>query len=337
MSSPAEQTTDPPTRSRVLRYDVGFGIDGDDASQVAVEVHWPPGEALPLALFCLPGGAMNRRFYDLVGEDGDESFSFAREMAARGLVSVLVDPPGIGDSDRPADGYALTPERLADVLAQVCDLVVEDLRRGDVDPGLAPLPEVATVGLGHSMGALLAVLQQHRHRQHAAIALLGFGTGGLPQYLSPEAAGLAADTGKVRAEMVRLARAMFRVPYPDVASGGGDGDFYGGSRAEPGGKRALMRARDRLLPVPAFMSLLPGNVAPEAAAIDVPVYLALGELDFAGRPDEVPESFTGSPGVTVQTLPETGHSFFLFPSRHGLFDGLADWARTLTANRSNQR
>ena len=38
-------------------------------------------------------------------------------------------------------------------------------------------------------------------------------------------------------------------------------------------------ARDKMLPLPAFLSMLPGNVAPEAARIDVPLLLALGESE----------------------------------------------------------
>lgn len=333
MTSPAAPQPATRVASRTCRYEADLGIDGNAAARVVVDVVWPRRPAGPV-LFCLPGGAMNRAFYDLT-DDGDESFSFARQMAARGFVSVLVDPPGIGDSDRPEDGFALTPERLADALVAVHRQVCADLQSGDIDPDLPALPGLTTVGVGHSMGALLTVLQQHRHRQHAGIALLGFGTAGLPQYLPAEAAELAADRAAVRAEMVRLARAMFGVPYPEVGSGGGD--IYASDRAERAGVRALKRARDRLLPVPAFMSMLPGNVAPEAAGLAVPVYVALGDQDFAGSEADARASFTGSRALSVQTLPDTGHSFFLFPSRHGLFDGLAAWAGALDTAGFDQR
>lgn len=313
------------THARLIRYDVGFDVPGDAASRVAVAIHWPAaGPVSPLVWFCLPGGAMNRRFYDLDG--GGDTFSFARQMAARGFVSVLVDPPGIGDSDRPEDGYALTPGRLATVLARVHERVCDDLRAGRVSDALPALQDLRTVGVGHSMGALLTVLQQAEGRPHAGLALLGFGLEGLPAYLPSRARELAADTDAVRAQLVPLAQQMFQVPYPDVGSGGG-GDFYGGANADREAVEALKKARDYLLPVPALMSILPGNVAPEAAVVDVPVYLALGERDLVEPPADADADFAASPAVEQQVLADAGHSFFLFAARTQLFDGLAGWAR----------
>lgn len=312
--------------SRVLRYDVGFDIPGDAADSMAVEVFWPRSGVRPLAWFCLPGGAMNRHFYDLQGKDG--AFSFARQLADRGFVSILVDTPGIGESDRPADGYALTPQRLIAALDRVHARVCEDLQAGRISDDLPPLEGLKTVGVGHSMGALLTVLQQAAGRAHAAIVVLGFGLQGLPAYLPPEVKAMAEDTGAVRGRLVELARQMFREPYPKVQSSGRR-DFYGSAGADRTAVQALRRARDRLLPVTAFMSMLPGNVAPEAAAIDVPVYTAFGDADFIGPPEDPAAGFTASPSVRRQVLPSTGHSFFLFESRTALFDGLADWAREL--------
>jgi hypothetical protein len=76
--------------------------------------------------------------------------------------------------------------------------------------------------------------------------------------------------------------------------------------------------------------MLPGNVAPEAASIDVPVFVGLGELDMAGPPQDAPKAFTGSAAVTFYLLPKAGHSHFLFEARRGLFDCLAEWALTAT-------
>lgn len=316
------------THARLSHYDVGFDVPDDTASRVAVEVHWPEaGPVSSVTWFCLPGGGMNRRFYNLDG--GDAAFSFARRMAARGFVSVLVDPPGIGDSDRPADGYALTPERLTMVLTRVHERVCDDLRAGRVDPALPAIGDVQTVGVGHSMGALLTVLHQAEGRPHAGLALLGFGLAGLPRFLPPRAQELATDTQALRAELPELAQQMFQVPYPDVGSGG-DGDLYGGAEAEPEAVAALRAARDHLLPVPALMSILPGNVAPEAAAVDVPVYLSVGERDLVELPDDAAADFAASPAVEQQVLAGAGHSFFLFAARTQLFDGLASWACGLT-------
>ena len=307
----------------------GVTLPGEGALEIAVEIFAPeqPGS---IALVCLPGGAMTRRYFDLMPPgDADDSFSFARQMAARGFISILIDHLGIGESSRPADGYALTAELLVHANAAATDAALGKIRDGSAINGLAPIPHVASLGIGHSMGAMLTVLQQAEARQHGGIAVLGFSTRGLPEYLTPEVRELAKDPAAARRETVRLARAMFQEPYPKIGRTSDGSQLYAGLHAEPAGIQAIKAAREVLLPVPAFMSMLPGNVAPEAAAIDVPVFVGLGELDMAGPPLDAPKAFTASPAVEFVLLPKTGHSHFLFEARGELFDRLAKWAGSL--------
>jgi pimeloyl-ACP methyl ester carboxylesterase len=323
--------------SITLRLDSGVSLPGTGPLRVAVEVRAPRQASLgpaPVVLVCLPGGGMNRRFFDLMpgGEvASDISFSFARQMAGRGCIVVLMDHLGVGESDRPEDGYALTPELLVQANQQALQQVLAGLRAGSLLAELPPLPGLVSIGVGHSMGAMLTLLQQFSHRPHAALALLGFSTRGMPEYLIPEARELAADTQAVRAELVRLARATFVVPYPEVKPSPQSNSLFAGAAAEARGVEAVKAARDRMLPVPAFMSMLPGNVAPEAAQIDVPLFLALGERDIAGPPHQISAAFPKSRDLCLHILPETGHSHFLFPARTGLFNRLAGWARSVAS------
>jgi len=66
----------------------------------------------PLLWVCIPGGGISRQYFDLdvAGQEG--AFSMARHLAAGGDLVVTVDPPGVGGSDAPDDGYTLTPPRL---------------------------------------------------------------------------------------------------------------------------------------------------------------------------------------------------------------------------------
>ncbi|MGH8693764.1 MAG: alpha/beta hydrolase, partial [Burkholderiales bacterium] len=268
-----------------LRIGSGISVAGEAPLHIAAEVRLPDFARLshqPLALVCLPGGGMNRRFFDLVTGDGDDSFSFARQMSARGFIVILLDHLGIGESDRPADGYALTPERLAQANARATEHILALLREGKLTPDLAALPTLKSIGVGHSMGAMMTILQQAQYRQHAAITLLGFATRGLPEYLKPEVRELAANPAAVRAELVRRAREMFVLPYPRITRSPRGGDLYGSGDADPKAVAALKTALDVLLPVPCFMSMLPGNVAPEAARIEVPVFIGVGECDMTG-------------------------------------------------------
>lgn len=312
-----------------FKVPAGVTLPGEGALEIAVEV-FAPAQPRPVALVCLPGGAMTRRYYDLVPPDSaDESFSFARQMAARGFICVLVDHLGIGESSRPADGYALTADVVAQANAAATQAVVARLRNGSAINGLEAIPEVVSVGVGHSMGAMLTVLQQALARQHRGIAVLGFSTRGLPEYLTPEARELARDPAVARREAPRLARATFRDPYPKIGRTSDGSQLYAGLHAEPAGIQAIKPAREVLLPVPAYMSMYPGNVAPEAAQIDVPVLVGLGELDMAGPPQDAPKAFTRSPAVELVLLPQAGHSHFIFAARTQLFDALARWVSAL--------
>ena len=321
--------------SASLRVDAGVSLPGEGALQIAVDIIAPENPQ-PIVLVCLPGGAMNRRYFDLCAP-GDESYSFARQMAARGFICVLMDHLGVGESTRPADGYALTAELLARANAQATATVLKKLGNGSAVPGLAAIPNLTSIGIGHSMGAMLTIVQQAEFHQHAAIAVLGFSTQGLPDYLPSELKELARDTVAMRRQAPRFAKAMFREPYPSIGRSAEGNQLYAGAKAEAAGVEAIKAARERLLPVPAFISMLPGNVAPEAAKIDVPVFVGLGELDMAGPPQDAPKAFTSSPEVTLEILPGAGHSHFLFPARQQLFLRLGIWAEHLLSLQSSRQ
>ncbi|MDP3859771.1 MAG: alpha/beta hydrolase [Stagnimonas sp.] len=302
--------------------------EGSEPLKIAAEVFVPAELAQPpLALICLPGGGMSRRYYDLQAADGDESFSFARQMAKRGYLVVTLDHAGIGDSDRPADSYALTPERVMQANAEATAQLLARLRDGSLLPALGPLPTLRSIGIGHSMGAMFTILQQAAQAQHAAIAVLGFSTRGLPEYVSPRVKELAAQSVEaVRAELVESARKMFGgAHYPEIKPNPQASRIFEGAQADPRGVEAIKAARAPLLPVPAFFSMIPGNVAPEAARISVPVFLGLGERDMVGDPQRVPAAFSASPAVELYLQPGAGHSHFLFDSRFELYDRLAGW------------
>ena len=314
-----------------LRLPAGVELPGEPALEVAASVWLPAGPlAVPAALLCLAGGNMNRRYFDLDAA-GDDSFSFAAQMTARGFVVIALDHLGLGESTRPVDGYALLPDLIAGANAHATATLLKRLRDGTLHAAVPALPRLRSIGVGHSMGAMLTVLQQARAFQHAGVALLGFSTKGLPQYVPADVRELSTDPVAVRARLVEFAQRMFVVPYPRIRSSGNGAEVYGSAKADPRGIAALKAATDCLLPVPAFLSMILGNVASEAAQIEVPVFLGLGDRDMAGPPHEIPAAFPASRDVSLLVLPDTGHSHFLFASRTALFDRLAWWARGLAS------
>lgn len=316
-------------RPERLRLATGLDLPGEGPLDLAASL-WRPHGARRLWV-CLPGGNMNRHYFDLQPPRAQEeaaspspddaedwSYSFAAQMTARGDAVLALDHLGIGESDRPMDGWQLTAERLAQATAQALALARE--RHAD----LAALP---AIGLGHSMGAMMTVLVQHLARPYAAIALLGFSTRGLATFLPPALQGLTGPLPDGEALRPHAER-MFREPFPVIhRSRRGNRELFGSASAEAAGIAALKRATDCLLPLPALRSMLPGNVAREAATLREPVFLGIGDRDMVGPPEAVPAAFPASRQVTLTILPDTGHSHFLFPSRSTLFRALGDWAK----------
>jgi pimeloyl-ACP methyl ester carboxylesterase len=311
--------------------DSGISLPDEGRLDMGVEIHFPQRLIEPaVVLACLPGGGTSRRFFDLMplGQDGprDASFSFARQMAARGFIVALIDHLGIGDSTRPKDGFALS----GDVLSQATHNVLAAIEaRVQLHYGAAPVGR-RIVGVGHSMGALVTVLQQAQHRSYGAIALLGFSTRGLPDYVPQPLHSLARDPNALRTQLPALAKQMFKEPYPYLERTPESRGMFAGDRADARGIAALnVLRKEPILPLPSSHSMLPGNVAPEAASIDVPVFLGIGDRDIVGPPEEAPSAFPRSPDVELHVMPQTGHSLFLFAARPALFAALDVWARSL--------
>ena len=315
---------------RTLQIPVDIPLDDSEALVIAVEIFAPEPERLvhpALLLACLPGGGMNRRYFDLVLGD-DESTSFARQLAIQGAIVVTIDPLGIGGSTRPDNGFALSPDLLAAANAQALDWVLDQLRRGALFQDWPDLAEIAVIGVAHSVGCLLTVLQQAAFHSFDGLALLGFSNRGLPQVLTLEEKAFAGHGEAARAALHRLARTRFTEPYPQLTGTQQGRELFGRAKVERKAVEALAPARDRLLPQVATLVLIPGSIASDCGGIDVPVFLALGDLDFCGPPHDIPASFPKSPDVTLLILPETGHTHFIFPSRVTLFRRLHDWARS---------
>lgn len=311
-----------------LKLDCDLQLPGEGALQIAVDLFAPPAGIPPRALlWCLPGGNMNRRYYDLVPPDeNDTSFSFARTMAAQGFIVAAVDYLGLGDSSKPNDGWLCTPDTLTAINRNVYETVVAKLHDGSAHPQLAALPDLRSIGVGHSMGAMMTILQQAAHAPHAAVVLLGFSTRGLPEYLPPQLKGIA-DPLAARPLLIDVAKKMYGgQPFPVIhAARAGNSELFGSKKVDPNGVAALKAATDCMLPVPATLSMVPGNVAPEAAGITVPVFLGVGARDMVGPVHQLPTAFTASADITLLVLAEAGHSHFLFASRAQLFQRLASW------------
>jgi len=284
-------------------------------------------------LCCLPGGGMSRRYFDLEVDPALGNYSMARHLAQQGFVVVTLDHPGVGDSDRPDDGYALTPQCVADVDAFAFDHILGQLRAGALLEDLPAMPRLVSVGVGHSAGASITAYQQARHRSHRAVALLGYGGAGLATHLNDREKEFAGRPDAVVGEIASLVRERFGEPLPMQRRG--SSDFLVGAPMPEPVHEALLACRSPLLALVGLSSMIPGASAPVLAQIDVPVFVAHGSRDIAGSLHAVPAIFPASNDITLFLLDDAGHNHNVAPTREQLWDRLGHWAGALASVESS--
>ncbi len=154
---------------------------------------------------------MTRTYFDLP-EEVPGGWSMARHLVeSYGVAVAAIDHLGVGDSPPPEDPYTLTPRVVAAVNHHVTEQVVALLGGGAVDDE-PPFSPTTLVGLGHSMGAMLVVHQQARHRTFAGVALLGFGAAGLPEHLDEDEAAYAGRPDELELALPALVASRFGRP-----------------------------------------------------------------------------------------------------------------------------
>ena len=283
----------------------------------------------PLLWVCIPGGGMSRQYFDLDVASESGTFSMARYFAAGGDLVVTVDPPGVGASDTPDDGYTLTPRVVADVLAVAIDGLRADLGRGGLAAaGLSRVVPRAIIGLGHSAGALLVAFQQAHHHSYDVVALLGFSASGLPSVLSEDELRYAGHAERFSEDVKKLTRARFGDPLPEWSS-------RSAAELEPNGfatqvEGALAAASSRLLALVGMTAIVPGSVQPELDRLRIPIFAALGEHDLGGTLDVLPGQLPACGDLTLFLLEGAGHNHNVAVNRRLLWDRVVCWATSVT-------
>jgi pimeloyl-ACP methyl ester carboxylesterase len=297
------------------RVEVGDGLT------TAVTVIAAPAQAetleRPIAVFAFPGGGYGRRYFDLqlegLGTGG--SYSQAEHHTARGLVVVACDHLGCGESDA-APGLTLAQLAAANV-ATVAEMR-RRLAQGKAAPGLAPIRDPLAIGIGQSMGGCFTIAAQGRHRCFDAVAILGYSA---HQTVVPVPPGVAPGTFSL--DVVRYAWHWDDVPKALV-----DRDVTGYGVAHEG---PLPAWRSATVPEIAVDLLEPGYASADAAAIDVPVFVAAGERDVVPDLHAEPAAYRRARDVTLYRQPRAAHMHNFAGTRALLWDRLAHWYATCAA------
>jgi pimeloyl-ACP methyl ester carboxylesterase len=310
---------------RRVRADVDVsGCGQADLNRLAAEVVWNPerlgaeATADRTVLFCFPGGGMNRHYFDIPVP----GYSMAAFLADRGHVVVLMDHPGVGDSDVPQDPWQLTPCAVAEIDAYAVAALGTTLADGGVTD-LPAGPAGRTIGVGHSMGAMLVAGQQAAAKPYDGLALLGHSGYGLPQVLTPEELAYAGRPEELREAIEGLARTRFGRSLTGSATS--VSEWLTGDGVPDEVISAMSVTSAPLLTMSGLTSMIPGSLEPEMAGITVPVLVAVGEHDIVGPTDRLADDLPAAQPVTVAVIPGASHNHNVAPTRQVLWGTLADW------------
>ena len=267
---------------------------------------------------CLPGGTCSTDYFDL-HVSGFAHYSMAEHLASSGVITIALDHLGVGRSDRVEDIFLVTPQLASAVNDFAVRAVLKGLR--DRPWGGAHL---VTFGVGHSMGGMLATVQQARHRTFDGLIVLGHGGDGLPAVLTVEEQTISGPLDEATPAIIAAARTRFAHPPPVERRGLVPGSFL--SDDVPDAVRhAFVGQQTSLLFTCGLTSMIPNVTDDEKAHIEVPVLVAFGDHDLTDAYERSAARYTASHDVALYVLPGSAHCHNQASSRTRLWDRMAEW------------
>jgi hypothetical protein len=330
-----------------LEIDVTEAAGLGEEAKIALTVHLPSVDRLgqpPVVCFAKPGGGYSKGYYT---EDlpGPASGAQAVWHADRGWIFVSVDHLGVGASSTQHDPAALDYTTLAAASQAAEQEVLRRLADGELMPGFPLIANPQRLGIGQSMGGCMIVIQQGRYHCYDGIGVLGYSAvhthppvaPGRPPIVSP---WLPRDTLIGPHMVVVNAPQLSVVQTGTDRSGGGVAMGWGfhyddvdqaivaedltefptrRGQIPPWGSATLPGAV-------AASCLTPGAIAPEAAAVLVPVLVAMGERDVIADPKGEPRAYLSANSVDLFICPRMGHMHNFASTRELFWRRIETWA-----------
>jgi alpha-beta hydrolase superfamily lysophospholipase len=271
----------------------------------------------PTAMTLGAGGSYDKRYHHAVIE-GHPGYSAAEHLAALGNIVLLHDHLGVGESTRLPQQPNATRQVVALANHAAAVQFHERLRSGALHAGLPPLPDFVRIGGGHSMGGMLTIIQQALHRSHDGVMVIGYTAEGVHFTMNGQKLRAADFVPAESPDYTRNERAPLHEGFhwDDVPA-------------------AVIAADDAMaVETPACIgldSIRTQIVKAEAAAIDVPVYICLGERDVSPDPHAEPSYYRASRDVTLHILPRSGHCQSFASTRREMWERMHHWSRWVAA------
>ena len=271
----------------------------------------------PVTMVLTSGGSYDKRYHHAV-IPGHPGYSAAEHLAALGNVVLLTDHLGMGESSRVPDQKRATRQIVALANHAAVTQFYAGLSAGTLHPDLPALPRFLRIGGGHSMGGMLTTIQQAGHGTYDAIMVLGYTAQGVH--------------GWYQGRQIRTASL--------IPPGFAPADYTSNDRKAQRDNfhwddvpEAVILADDALaVETPSqigTVSIHTGIIAAEAAQIEVPVFMGLGERDVSPDPRAEGFFFRNSRDFTCYVLPRSAHCQSFASTRHLFWNRMHGWAKGL--------
>jgi pimeloyl-ACP methyl ester carboxylesterase len=314
-----------------LRVDVSQTVPYRSAELAVTLITPDDAERGPRTLVLgFPGAFYGRGYWDITHPGG---YSQAEYHAERGWLFAGIDHLGVGDSSQP-DPAGLTLETLAAANHAASQSIINALRDGTLVAGLDPIDIARTIGMGQSTGCCVSIITQGRHRTFDALAVLGY---------SAVRSVISTSAGPIDAPVIERGRTDVTVSDYAVAEVGAeaiirmfhwedvDPTLWAADVGSGYPIRTDMPPWGSASAPPAFVAAIaPGVVATEAASIEVPVFIGLGDRDVCPDPRAESAAYRSIRDFTLAIVPRMAHMHNFASTRHQLWARIHGWGEALS-------
>lgn len=269
----------------------------------------------PFTMTLLNGGSYDKRYFH-VEIPGHPGYSAARHLADRGNIILVPDHLGVGESSRVPDQKKATRHIVALANHAATTQFYARAASGDLHSRLPAFRDFARIGGGHSMGGMQTIVQQAAHRTYDAVMILGYTAQGVHITMGGKQLRAADFIPEQTPDYTTNDRTKQRENF-----------HWHDVHAD------VIAADDAIATeTPASIgldSIRTDIVVEDAATIDAPIYMCLGERDVSPDPHAEPGFFRRSADFTLHILPRSAHCQNFASTRHEMWDRMHSWARSI--------